>query len=71
MVAIERKTRDWQKNGTTEFIVMTTSKRLGIPDDADRCSEACAESYRGFPQKEATLIGIAGMTFAAALRQFD
>jgi hypothetical protein len=42
------------KNGTTEFIVMT---------------KASAESYRGFLQKEATLIGIAGMKFAAALQQ--
>jgi hypothetical protein len=41
------------KNGTTEFVVMTTS----------------AESYREFLQKEATLIGIAGMKFAAALQQ--
>src|SRR5256886_9923693 len=54
MVAIERKTRDWQKMARRNSL-----SRL----------QASAESYRGFLQKEATLIGIAGMNFAAALQQ--
>jgi hypothetical protein len=54
MVAIERKTRDWQK----------MARRNSLS-----CLQSSAESYRGLAQKEATLIGIAGMKFAAALQQ--